>query len=46
MAINNSNDKNNNTGGYNKKIRPALYLYSYEYISDLKKGHSLAIALF
>ena len=36
MAI--FNNKNNNTGSYNKKIRLARSLKSYEYISDLKKG--------
>ena len=36
MAINKNNNKNNNTGSYNKKLDQ---LYAYEYISDLKKGH-------
>ena len=45
MEINNNNNKNNNNSSYNKKIRLVL-CYAYEYISDLKKGHSLAVALF
>ena len=47
MTINNNNNKNNNTGSYDKKIRLALAMpIVYEYISNLKKGHELAVALF
>ena len=45
MAINNNNNKNNNTGSYNKKLDQSMPIV-YEYISDLKKGHQLAVALF
>ena len=45
MAINNNNNKNNNTGSYDIKNQTSSMPIVYEYISDLKKGHQLAVAL-
>ena len=46
MAINNKNNKKNNTGSYNEKHQTSSMPIDYEYISDLTKGDQLAVALF